>query len=263
MTEKTKSFSFRGWLNSILLLCLTIVCFLNYRALHDLTDMHESSGEGERISLLAEMATERRGLQTEIKELREQLDSAESALGKDQKSTEHLMTSYRKAQAQAGLSKVEGPGVVIRLADSNQPVPPDADPYYFIVHDSNLQALVNELWAAGAEAIALNGHRLVYRSSIRCIGPTVLVNNQRLASPYVVEAIGPSKELSQALRLPGGFMNYMSPFLGNGVSISVDQSNMIHLAEFSGELLFDYAKVPGDEKDQQAEAAQKKTDLIN
>ena len=60
----------------------------------------------------------------------------------------------------------------------------------YIIHDDDLLRVINELRAAGAEAIAINGERIVAMSEIRCAGPTLSVNNNRSAPPYEIKAIG-------------------------------------------------------------------------
>ncbi|MDQ2800088.1 MAG: DUF881 domain-containing protein, partial [Armatimonadota bacterium] len=119
-------------------------------------------------------------------------------------------TSDSLAQANflAGLTPVQGPGVVVTLSDSKKPMlkgfqmPPGvASPS--IIHDTDIEAVVNELKAAGAEAIAVNDQRLIANSSVRCVGPVVQVNNVPQAPPYIVKAIGDPTVLQKALNVSG------------------------------------------------------------
>ncbi|HEX8630337.1 MAG TPA: DUF881 domain-containing protein [Catenuloplanes sp.] len=99
----------------------------------------------------------------------------------------------RDLEATTGLAPVRGDGVVIRLADG--PRPADAasgdKPNLGRVFDRDLQDLANELWAVGAEAVAINGQRLTATSTIRGAGEAVLVDTRPVMSPYEVSAIGP------------------------------------------------------------------------
>jgi len=110
------------------------------------------------------------------------------------------------------------------------------------VHDVDLDTLVNELWSAGAEAISINDQRLVTTTSIRCAGPTILINSVVAASPYKIKVIGPSKEMEGGLRTPGGFMDYMAPAMQHGVSIRIAHNNELEIAGYSGSLVYRYAK---------------------
>lgn len=96
------------------------------------------------------------------------------------------------ARMAAGLVAVHGPGIVIRLEDSEQPVPPGAAASDYLVSARDVRTVVEELWLAGAEAIAVNTERVTVASSIVDIGRSVLVNSAYLAPPYDIAAIGPA-----------------------------------------------------------------------
>lgn len=80
-------------------------------------------------------------------------------------------------------------------------------PELYIVHDDDIRLLVNELRAGGAEAIAINGERITATSEIRCVGPTILVNLNRLTPPYVVDCVGDRDQLQAVLKLRGGWLD--------------------------------------------------------
>ncbi|SNS39222.1 Uncharacterized conserved protein YlxW, UPF0749 family [Micrococcales bacterium KH10] len=94
-----------------------------------------------------------------------------------------------------GSESVSGPGIVITLNDGNVERDPDAAR----VQDTDLQLVINELWDAGAEAIAINGHRLGPRSAIRGAGGAVLVDLTAVVSPFEISAIGSTNTLQVAL----------------------------------------------------------------
>jgi|GEM_PF-6956059 len=101
------------------------------------------------------------------------------------------------AKAMAGLTSIEGPGVVISLHDS--PKSTNAAPSVqteYVVHDGDIRDIVNELWSAGAKAISVNGERIVANSSIRCIGRDIMVNFVRVSHPYVIQAVGDPRALA-------------------------------------------------------------------
>ena len=131
-------------------------------------------------------------LQRRSEELRSDVTAAQqAALGG---SAEEL-AKVREQQAAAGLAAVTGPGTVVRLADAPAPIDPATGrPSATEVNrvlDIDLQAVVNGLWASGAEAIAVNGQRLTSISTIRTAGHAILVDFKPVTSPYEVVAIGP------------------------------------------------------------------------
>jgi uncharacterized protein YlxW (UPF0749 family) len=102
----------------------------------------------------------------------------------------------------AGLEPVTGPAVSVTLNDApalpgNQrtAVPPD----YLVVHQQDVQAVVNALWAGGAEAMTLQGQRVISTSAVRCVGNTLLLHGVVYSPPYAVVAIGDPAKLEQAL----------------------------------------------------------------
>jgi uncharacterized protein YlxW (UPF0749 family) len=104
------------------------------------------------------------------------------------------MDALRALEARAGVIKVQGGGTVIRLTDASTQVDPvtgQATRNLGKVQDRDLQAVSNELWHDGAEAIAINGERLTATSTIRTAGETILVDFRPITSPYEVVAIGP------------------------------------------------------------------------
>jgi uncharacterized protein YlxW (UPF0749 family) len=105
-------------------------------------------------------------------------------------------------EVSAGSVAVSGPGVVIQLAEPRAPEPssgnrPGTPPDHSatVLRDLDIRAVVNQLWAAGAEGIAVNGIRLSSTSVIRVAGEAVLVDFQQINSPYTIEAIGPRDQL--------------------------------------------------------------------
>jgi uncharacterized protein YlxW (UPF0749 family) len=105
------------------------------------------------------------------------------------------LQSVREQEAAAGLGAVTGGGAVVRLADAPAPIDPGTgrptNAEVSRVLDVDLQSVANALWAAGAEAIAINGQRLTSTSTIRAAGTAILVDFRPVTSPYEVAAIGP------------------------------------------------------------------------
>ena len=128
-------------------------------------------------------------------------------------------TALDQIEARAGLGAVTGDGVTVTLASGPAPTDPvtgkaqSTDQGHIV--DFDLQVISNELWHDGAEAIAINGQRLIATSTIRAAGNAILVDFAPLSEPYTIQAIGPSN-MADALRKSavGGFYSYLATSYG-------------------------------------------------
>lgn len=102
----------------------------------------------------------------------------------------HPDTGLAETRAQLGLVAVEGPGVTITLDDSSMDESPSGNLNDLVVHSQDIQAVANALWAAGAEALAVSGQRVVPTSALLCVGNTLLINGTVHSPPYRFVAIG-------------------------------------------------------------------------
>lgn len=146
----------------------------------------------------------------------------------------------------SGTTEVRGKGVEIVLDDSSIPSRAGENPNLYIIHDEDLLRVLNELRAAGAEAISLNDQRIMAMSEVRCAGPTVSVNNVRSAPPYTIKAIGDPKNLNSALRLRGGVVETFEFW---GIQVKINTSDDIHIPAFKGIRAFEYARPVEKEED--------------
>ena len=138
-----------------------------------------------------------------------------------------------QAKLLAGLTPVQGPGVIVTLNDSKKPLPRlPAGITPNIIHDTDINQVVNELKAAGAEAISVNDQRLVATSAIRNAGPTIFVNNTPQTPPYVIKAIGNPKSITAALNLKGGIAAAFRSF--DPAMFSVQEARALRLPAYDG-----------------------------
>ena len=136
-------------------------------------------------------------------------------------------------QLWAGTAAMQGPGLDIRLSDSRRPAKTDTDRESLAVHDVDLQLVVNALWAAGGEAIAVNGQRLVATSPIRAAGETITVNFRPLVPPYEVEAIGADRRQFERSAVAQRFEQWVNDY---GLGFSVKSRSKITVPAYSGAL---------------------------
>jgi uncharacterized protein YlxW (UPF0749 family) len=122
--------------------------------------------------------------------------SADSALAA-------MLRRSAELAADAGLNTVHGPGLVVTLddaqRDANGRFPRDASPDDLVVHQQDIQAVLNALWSAGAEAIQMQDQRIIATSAPRCVGNTLLLNGRTYSPPYTVTAIGDAAAMQAAL----------------------------------------------------------------
>jgi uncharacterized protein YlxW (UPF0749 family) len=95
-----------------------------------------------------------------------------------------------RARAQMGLVAVQGPGLVVNLDDSSLRESPSGNLNDLVIHSQDVQAVANGLWGAGAEAVAVNGQRVVPTSAVLCVGNTLLINGTVHSPPYRFAAVG-------------------------------------------------------------------------
>jgi uncharacterized protein YlxW (UPF0749 family) len=130
---------------------------------------------------LVETATQLQAQQEELKasilELREQIQAMEGSGEGSAAVVKDLNDQLEAARIAAGLIPLTGTGIVLLLDDSLEPVAPDANEADYLVDGRDLRAVVEELWIAGAEAIAINGERITPTSAVIDIGPSVLVHS--------------------------------------------------------------------------------------
>lgn len=156
----------------------------------------------------------------------------------------------------AGLTQVSGPGIVVTLLDSAHHNALANDPLSLanLIHDADIVLVVNELKAAGAEAVAVNGERIIGISSIRCVGPVVHVNNVPAAPPYIIEAVGDQNALYGGINLPNGVLDRLKQFDAN--MVKVERKDKLLLPAFAGgtQMRFAHEATASDETSAKAPA---------
>ncbi len=148
-----------------------------------------------------------------------------------------------QAELYAGLTDVKGKGITVTLSDielTKEMKESGLYNNYGIVHDVNIRSIINELKAAGAEAISVNKERIVAMSEIRCVGPTVMVNGERVTAPFEIKAIGNPQTLENALRINGGAVEEATKIYG--ISVTIKKSDELLIGKYVGLTHTNYAK---------------------
>lgn len=176
---------------------------------------------------LAQMEKERDNLLSEV-------ESLKNSTGKDV-----IKKERERLRMESGALALEGPGVTITIDDSKKQSKTGENPNLYLIHDDDILKVINELWAAGAEAIAINDQRLIATTEIRCAGPTLSVNNTRSSPPYEVVAIGDPKNLDNSLKMRGGVVETLQFW---GIQISIKKSDHLVVPGYKGTFNFEHAR---------------------
>ena len=211
------------------------------------------AAEGPRVryttqerSPLVETATDLQAdqeiLKAAVLEVRAKIQAAEhegegsAALVKD------LNDQLEGARIAAGLIPLTGTGIVLQLEDSLAPADPEGNTQDLLVGARDLRTIVEELWAAGAEAVAVNGERMTPTTAVIDIGPSVLVNSAYLAGPYQVTALGPP-DLYARLSASPGFVDFIRARAETwGLRVSIAEPESVDIPAFAGTVTLRYAR---------------------
>ncbi len=189
-----------------------------------------------------------RRLEAEQKDLKERIASLRVEIAALQRASEaavsnvNLAADLEQQRMLTGLAAMHGPGVVVTLDDSTRTIGVADDANNYIIHDYELRDVVSLLWLSGAEAISINGERLVNISSLYCVGSTILVNNTRLSPPYEVRAIGDSALFDQALQNQKNLAKLRARVKAYGIQFKVALQKDIVVPAFGGDLRIRYAR---------------------
>lgn len=154
-------------------------------------------------------------------------------------------------EADAGTSKIQGAGLSVTLTDAPPnatpriPGVPDPQPNDLVIHQQDLQAVVNALWQGGAKGIQVMDQRLISTSAVRCVGNTLILQGRVYSPPYKVTAVGDRGALRKALDSSPAIQNYLQYVTAYGLGWKVDQHDAVTLPGYSGTVDLHYAKPMG------------------
>jgi uncharacterized protein YlxW (UPF0749 family) len=190
--------------------------------------------ESDRVSVLTDRMN---SLESEIDDLGQQADAGLPTRDPDLVVRESVVS---------GSLPVEGDGVTVSLDDapaSSRSIT-GARPDDLVVHQQDVQHVINALWAGGAEAMTLQGERVTATSAFRCSGNILLLHGKVFSPPYVIEAVGDPHELRAALDSSPGVAVYKQYVDWVALGWSVTASNSLALPAYTGSSEMKYATVP-------------------
>lgn len=194
------------------------------------------------IDIIDNLETETKSLEDSIGTIRQQIETLQHQNAGEQEVAD-LQKQVQHLSLLAGQSDVSGPGIKITLDDNNSGAeaaklnnPAAFDPEEYIVHDKNILYLVNSL-RREAEAIAVNGQRLVPTSDIRCVGTVIMVNSTRLAPPFEITVIGDPALLQVAVQNSDEYIYLQS----REIPVIIESLNSLSIPAYKGSNILKYA----------------------
>ncbi|MEU7020583.1 DUF881 domain-containing protein [Streptomyces sp. NPDC046203] len=194
--------------------------------------------------LIEERSHKNAGLDESAAALRHQVDSLAARDNGSGGAQDKRLGALEDA---AGTSEISGTGLTVTLNDA----PPNAQaaPGYpepqandLVIHQQDLQAVVNALWQGGAQGIEVMDQRLISTSAVRCVGNTLILQGRVYSPPYKITAVGDRDRLSKALTDSPAIQNYRLYVKAYGLGWKVDEHKAMTLPGYSGTVDLHYAK---------------------
>lgn len=193
-------------------------------------------------ALIERQQTTTANLRREVDRLRGRVDALVAEAGSREEGAQARSTRLDRATLTAGLVPMRGPGVRVTLDDSLLDEAPTGNVNDLVIHSQDVQAAVNALWRSGAEAVSINGQRLVGTSAVLCVGNTLLLNGTVHSPPYVISAIGAQRDRFDDEPLVRRLREDADAF---GIRFSVSRDDSLEVPAYGGSTALRYAKPAG------------------
>ena len=144
---------------------------------------------------------------------------------------DHLLKEAEKLRLLLGEIPAYGEGIRVTLKDGEYD-PNSTNPNEYIVHESHVFNVINELKVSGAEAISINGQRLKSNSYIRCNGPVITIDGKQYPAPFIIEAVGDQETLISALKITGGVFDQL---LNDRIVVTIEENDYIQMPSINDE----------------------------
>lgn len=175
-------------------------------------------------------------------------EDIESLAERDDGSTEAEDDRLADLERRAGTQKLKGEAITVTLNDAppdataKLPGYPEPQPDYLVIHQQDLQAVVNALWLGGAEGIKVMDQRLISTSAVRCVGNTLILQGRVYSPPYKITAVGDPEKLREALAAAPAIQNYMVYVNVYGLGWKVEDEGTVTLPGYAGTVDLQHAR---------------------
>lgn len=219
----------------VLIVCIVtgFIIGFSYNLTKDEQKMNSSYLEQEesyREDLIAQKERNKQ-LSDELTNLQNQIRDYEKSFAENKEDYQDLIEEAEALRLMLGEIPAVGKGIKVTLKD-NEYNPNSTNPNDYIVHESHILSVVNELKISGAEAISINGQRLKSNSYIRCNGPVITVDGKQYPAPFVIEAVGDSDTLIASLKIVGGIFDKL---LNDNIVVTIEENDLLQMPSINNE----------------------------
>ncbi|WP_137119487.1 DUF881 domain-containing protein [Segeticoccus rhizosphaerae] len=179
-----------------------------------------------------------------VQQLRDQVDALTAEAAPGNRSVKKLQNQIDDLAPTVGTEAVTGPGISVTLDDAHRDAASLPEGYTaddIVVHQQDVQGVVNALWSGGAEAMMLMDQRVIATSAVRCVGNTLILQGRVYSPPFTIKAIGDVQGMQQALDTSQSVSIYREYVDLLGLGYQVDQSHLTFPA-YEGSLELGHAQ---------------------
>ncbi len=200
------------------------------------TDLRTDNSLLRLSDVIRQRSTQNQQAQAELSDLQGQVDALAKGRGQSPAEVDRLTV----LQQEAGLQALQGPGLTVTLNDApptataRLPGIPAPGVNDLVIHQQDIQAVVNALWRGGAEGIQVMDQRLISTSAVRCVGNTLLLQGRVYSPPYVIKAVGKTDKLRSAVNADPTIANYLQYVEAYGLGWKVQESNDLTVPGYTG-----------------------------
>lgn len=202
----------------------------NHRDTHSIPSPQWREEDELRNEILVEQKKNRE-LAEELRSIQLQISQIEEEIAEKERTYFNLVEDLDRLRMITGDADVVGEGISVILHDAEY-VQDGENPNDYIVHEQHIQMVIDELLVAGAEAIAINGHRINHQTYIQCVGPVIEIDGEVSFAPFEISAIGDQETLYSALSITGGVIDYL---LSDNIEVKVQEQDDITLQSYYAE----------------------------
>ncbi|MGN6300975.1 MAG: DUF881 domain-containing protein [Angustibacter sp.] len=208
------------------------------------TDLR-SEGRTDTADLIREQQHRAEVQERDVARLREQVEQLSKDAAPSGSELERLTDRAAALAPAAGTAPVRGPALRVELNDATHDgtVPDGFEPDDLVVHQQDVQAVVNALWSAGAEAMMLMDQRVISTSAVRCVGNVLILQDRVYSPPYRITAIGDVSAMERALENSEALQIYRQYVDAVGLGYKVQRLGTVRMPGYEGSLLMQHATV--------------------
>lgn len=211
------------------------------------TDLRSTASRTRLTDLIASRQQTVDALEAQAARLRTDVEDATAAAARGNAQVRDLDRANERLGVPVGLAAMTGPGLSVSLDDAprlapGEQRPGNPTPDDLVVHEQDVLAVINALWAGGAEAVTVMGERIIGTSAVRCVGNTLLLHGNVYSPPFVVGAIGDPARLMEALDASRGVQLFRSYVAAYGLGYVVEPLTVLNVPAYEGALQLDHAE---------------------